>query len=217
MSARVIGWFGVASFVLVVVGTAFEPLWDAPGTNASSREIDAYVGANRDGFLGSIFTYTLAMSLFFVFAVGLWAWLRERPGVDAALATLYGAGAVSLTTLLLAGFVPVFVMAYRAPGVEPARELYDLSFGVLAISGAPTAIALGAYAAIVIAARPLPLWTAWFAIVGAVAHVVLLASFLITDGFFSLEGGVIVAIPGTLFFWYLATGVAMIARPVTRP
>jgi hypothetical protein len=52
--------------------------------------------------------------------------------------------------------------------------------------------------------------TVWLAVLAAVAHVVLLFSFVPDDGFFSLEGGVIVAMPATLFFWMLATAVALL-------
>ena len=44
----------------------------------------------------------------------------------------------------------------------------------------------------------------------ALAHLVLLASLVITSGFFSLEGGVIIAIPAVLFAWILGTSIAMI-------
>jgi hypothetical protein len=47
--------------------------------------------------------------------------------------------------------------------------------------------------------------------VAAAAHVVLLGSFLVTEGFFSLEGQVITAIPATLFVWIIGTSIAMLA------
>jgi hypothetical protein len=47
--------------------------------------------------------------------------------------------------------------------------------------------------------------------IGAAAHVVLLASFLVHDGFFSLEGQVITVIPATLFVWILGTGLSLLA------
>jgi hypothetical protein len=43
------------------------------------------------------------------------------------------------------------------------------------------------------------------------AHLVLVASLLITSGFFSLEGGVTIAIPATLFVWITGTSMAMMA------
>jgi hypothetical protein len=103
------------------------------------------------------------------------------------------------------------VLLYREADVSDPRLLYDLAFGLLAMSGAPTAVALGSYAALVYRAGYLPRWTALLALVGATAHVVLLASFVVTDGFFSLEGQVITAIPATLFMWIIGTGIAMLA------
>jgi hypothetical protein len=117
---------------------------------------------------------------------------------------------VSLTVLVFAGFVPMFALAYRAPGVASARELYDLSFGLLAVSGVPTALALASYAVIAVRASEVATWTGWVAVLGAVAHVVIAASFLLPSGFFSLEGGVIVAVPVTLFLWILATSLSLV-------
>jgi hypothetical protein len=88
--------------------------------------------------------------------------------------------------------------------------LYDAAFGLLAMSGAPTTLALGAYTALVLRSGVLPQWTALLAALGAIAHVALFASFVVRDGFFSLEGEVILVIPGTLFIWTGATGIAMI-------
>ena len=113
--------------------------------------------------------------------------------------------------LLLAGFTAFFVLVYRDADVGDPRLLYDLTFGLLAMSGAPTAIALGSYAALVLRSTGLPRWTAWLGVVGALAHVALLASFVVSEGFFSLQGQVITAIPATLFAWIIGTGIAMLA------
>lgn len=90
------------------------------------------------------------------------------------------------------------------------RLLYDIAFGLLAMSGAPTALALGSYAVPALRTGPVPRWTGLIAALGAVAHVALLASFVVTGGFFSLQGAVIIAIPGTLFAWIVGTSVAMV-------
>jgi len=113
-------------------------------------------------------------------------------------------------TLLLVGFTAFFLLAYRDGEVGDPRLLYDLAFGLLAMSGAPTAIALAAYAALVRRSAVLPRWTAWLGVLGAVAHVLLFASFVVSEGFFSLEGEVILAIPATLFAWIIGTGIAML-------
>jgi len=122
----------------------------------------------------------------------------------------FAIGLVAFVTLLFAGFTSFWVLVYRAPGVSDPRLLYDLAFGLIAISGMPTALALGSYAALIFLGGPAPRWTAWLAVLGALAHVALLASFVVADGFFSLEGGVILAVPATLFAWIVGTGIAML-------
>jgi hypothetical protein len=54
------------------------------------------------------------------------------------------------------------------------------------------------------------------AAVAALAHLVLFASLAITSGFFSLEGGVTIAIPATLFAWVIATSIVLLRTGVTR-
>jgi hypothetical protein len=134
--------------------------------------------------------------------------VREETG-ESLLSVCFLFGLVSFVTLLFAGFTLFWVLIYRAPGVSEPKLLYDLAFGLLAMSGAPTALALGSYAALAFRRERLPGWTAVLAAVAALAHVALFASFLTTSGFFSLEGGVVIAIPGTLFAWIVGTSIAM--------
>jgi hypothetical protein len=65
---------------------------------------------------------------------------------------------------------------YRIPEASEPRLLYDLSFGLLAMSGVPTALALGSYAALAFRSAQLPTATAWLAAIAALAHLMLLAS-----------------------------------------
>jgi hypothetical protein len=153
---------------------------------------------------------TTAVGLWLVFGVGVWLWLRETTSSESVLSVCFLVGLVSFVTLLLAGFTVFFVFVYRAGEVSDPRLLYDLSFGLLAMSGAPTALVLGSHAAQVFRGGRLPDWTAFLAAVAALAHLVLLASLLITSGFFALEGGVTIAIPATLFAWILATSIVLL-------
>jgi hypothetical protein len=200
------GAIGLVSFALIAVAGLLEPLWDVPGTTASGDAVRSYLAANRDGFIGALTVYAFGMALFVVFAAALWGHLRP---FDPEIALVFVIGASALAVLVFAGFVPMLVLAYRAPDVSSPRELYDLCFGLLALSGAPTAIAMGAYVSVVWRTRALPLVTAWLAVLAALAHIVIVFSFVPRSGFFSLEGGVIVAIPSTLFLWLLATSLAL--------
>jgi hypothetical protein len=152
---------------------------------------------------------TAAVGLWLLFGVGVWLWLRETTSRESILSVWFLAGFVSFVTLLFAGFTCLFALVYRAPEASDPRLLYDLAAGLLAMSGIPTALALGSYAVQVFRDNRLPGWTAWVAVVAALAHLVLLASLLITSGFFSPHGGVTVAIPATLFAWITGTSMAM--------
>ena len=213
-AVRQAGWAGVLCFVLILAAFLVSPLWDLPPTSAPGAEIAAYTHDHRGQLIAAMLVYGLAMALFLFFAAGLYAWLKRREPPPGVLSTAFGFGAVSLTTTVFAGFVAFCVLIYRVRDPAVAGTLYDLTFGLLAFSGLPTAVALGAYAGLVIPGRTLPAWTGWFAALTALAHVAIAASFAFSNGFLSLEGAAIVVIPTTLFLWVLVTGVALVRVPV---
>jgi hypothetical protein len=209
--ARTLGLLGLAGFALIALGGLIEPLWDMPGTEASGEEVLAYVAANRSGFIATLLMYVVGMSLFLAFCAGLWAWLR-RAGASEPLAAAFALGAVSLVTVVFAGFAVCLVLAYRVDDLsaDTARLLYDLCFALLNLSGAPTAVALAAFCALVLRGRHLPSVVGWLAGIAAAAHVLILASFIPESGFLSLTGGVIWAVPATMFAWFAATSAALV-------
>lgn len=208
-SIRLAAFAGIVSLVPGIAGVLIDRMWNFPGTGATASEIASFAGAHRSALLIAMFLTTIAVVLWLVFGVGVWLWVREACGGDGLLSTCFLLGFVSFVTLLLAGFAVFFVFVYRAPNAPDPHLLYDLSFGLLAMSGVPTALALGSYAALAFDNSYLPTWTGWIAVVAALAHLVLFASLAITSGFFSLEGEVTIAIPSLLFAWILATGIAM--------
>jgi hypothetical protein len=202
----------VLGFVLASAGSAVvSPLWSFPGTQSTAAEIGAFLVAHRTALLAAMVLNTAGVSLWLVFGAGVWLRIRQAAGAESLLSASFAFGFVGFAMLIFAGFVSFFVLTYRAHDVSDGRLLYDLTFGMLAISGAPTAVALGSYAVLIFRAGHLPRWTAGLAALAAAAHVLLLASFLITSGFFSLEGQVITAIPATLFVWIIGTSIAMLA------
>jgi hypothetical protein len=211
---RVAGAAGVLGVALAGFGSGVLGLFDGgsivsfPPTQSSAAEVAAFVASHRPTELGAMLLTTVGVALWLVFGAGVW--LRLREGGESLLSASFALGLVAFVTLIFGGFVPFFVLAYRSGYGDQARLLYDLTFGMLAMSGVPTVMATCAYAAHVFRSGGLPRWTAWLAGVAAAAHVVLLASFLVTRGFFSLEGQVITAIPATLFIWILGTGIAML-------
>jgi hypothetical protein len=210
-STRIAGVAGVLGFVAAAAGNvAPGHIFEVPGTHASAAEITNYLAADRTSALVAMLLNTAAVTLWVAFGAGVWVRLRDATGGESLLSACFAFAFVAFVTLIFAGFVPFMVLVYRGHSVTDAKLLYDLTFGLLAMSAAPTALALWSYAAIVLRTGAFPRWTAWLAVIGADAHVVLLASFVVTGGFFSLQGQVITAIPATLFVWILGTGVAML-------
>jgi hypothetical protein len=211
---KLAGLAGLVSIALGIAGAIVDEMQTFPRTGASASEIAGYVDAHRSALLVAMVLSTIAVGLWLAFGVGVWLWLRETTGSVSVPSVCFLAGLVSFVTLLLAGFTAAFVLFYRAPNAPDPRLLYDLGFGLLAMSGVPTALALGSYAAQVLSDSRLPAWTAWLAVVAALAHIVLLTSLVIPSGFFSLEGGVIIVIPAMLFAWITGMSIVLLrAKP----
>jgi hypothetical protein len=210
-TARITAVFGLASFAgIAVAAVVAPPLWEAPDTSASAVEIAKYVQEDRGRTIASLLIYSVAMGLFLCFAAGLASWLRRFEPEPRPLSTAFAFGAVVLVALILAAFVTASVGAYRPQEPPVAQALYDVTFGLLALSGIPTAVCLGAYAGLVFQGGRLPRWTAWLAVLGALAHLLIAASFVSRTGFLSLEGEVIIVVPATFFAWIAATSAALL-------
>jgi len=208
-TTRLIGLAGLFCFDLIVVATFIAPpLWNAPGTRSSAKAVALYGQHNATRITVSLFVFSVAMGLFLCFAGGLWSWFRHREGSPQTLSSIFAFAAVTASVLILAGFVPTYLLGYRIQPASVAGALGDLTFGLLALSGIPTALFLAVYAALVIRLGGLPKWTAYLAIVGACAHILIAASFLSHGAFLSLESEVIVWVPATFFVWILAVSAS---------
>jgi hypothetical protein len=205
---RVAGLAGVLGVSLGSVAGLVDQMWRFPATESTTREIAAFAHSHRTALLIAMLLNIAALLLYLAFGAGVW--LRLRRGAENYLSACFALGLASFVTLLFAGFTPFALLAYRAPDPSDARLLYDAAFGIIAMSGAPTVLALGAYTVLVLRTDELPRPTAVLAAVAAVAHLALFASFVIREGFFSLEGPVIIVIPATLFAWIASTSIAML-------
>jgi hypothetical protein len=185
-------------------------MWNFPGSGVTGAEIAAYTHANRPALLIAMVLTSLAVCLWLPFGAGVWRRLCGSRAGDGLLPACFLAGLAAFVGLLLAGFSAFVLLVYRAPEASDPKLLYDLSFALLAISGLPTALAMGSFAALILADPVLPGWTAWLALLAGLTHLLLLASLVVASGFFSLEGGVTIAIPATLFAWIAATSVALL-------
>jgi hypothetical protein len=203
---------GVLGIVVPSFAVLILPIWDFPGTADSAAQVAKFAATNRGDLQAVMVLYTVGVTLWLVFGAGVWARLRAATDTDSIVPTCFAAGLIGLVTLLLAGFTAFDVLVYRPANATEARILYDLAFGLLAMSGMPTAVALGAYAIGIYRLRILPRHTAHLAVVASIAHVVLLLSFIAAKGPFSLEGPMITVVPAFLWAWILVTGLTILRR-----
>ena len=200
--ARVARWAGTLGVLIPAVAIPIYPIWFFPSTQASGAEIARWAAAHHDRLVITQLLYTVGVGLWLVFGAAVWTHLRNRLPAGSPLAAGFGAGFVGLVVLVLSGFTVFDVQIYRPHSAELSTLLYDLAFGMLAMSGVPAAVALGCFAIAVYRYRLLRRSTAHVAAVAAVAHVFLLVAFVAPTGPLSLQGFLVVwGIPLLLFAW----------------
>ncbi len=203
---------GILGIVIPALGLAVLPIWQFPGTASSGAEIVSFVQDNRSALQVVMVLNTLGVTLWMVFGVRVSAALRSAGRDSNELAPYLAAGLVGFVALLLAGFSVFDVLVYRPPAPDVAGVLYDLTFGLLAMSGMPTTVALLAFAAATYRSHVLPRHTAHLGALTATVHLALPLSFVIDRGLLSLEGPVITVVPAFLWAWILVTAIAMLRR-----
>jgi uncharacterized membrane protein YhdT len=206
---RVARWFGTVGFALPALTLAAYPIWAFPGTQTSGADVARWAVINHDRLVVTMVLNTVGVTLWYVFGAGVHAYLRHRLPARSLLPMCFTASFYGCVTLLLAGFTAFDILLYRDHSPETTILLYDLTFGLLAMSGMPTVVALTAFAVAVYAHHALPRYTAHLALAGAAVHPLLLATFIVRDGPLSLEGIAITAMPAFLFTWILGTALAM--------
>jgi hypothetical protein len=210
MSNRLVGLSGVLSFDLIAMSIFVARHC---GTHRRLALLPALSPPTQDGTrLESrcrSFSSAWLWDCSSVFAAGLWSWFRQQEPVPQPPSSILGLAGIALVALILSGFVPMCLLAYRSEPASIAGLLADISFGLLAVSGIPTAVFLAAYTALVLRLGCIPRLTACIAGAGAGAHVLIAASFLSHGAFLSLESGVIVWVPATFFEWILATAAVL--------
>lgn len=214
-AATIGGWSAVAATAIAVGVTAFAPLWLFPSTSADGAVVARYLADHRGPIQAMMLGYTLAVTLWLVFGAGVLARLRAIAAPTSMAPGAFAVGLGGFVTLLLAGFTAFDIAVVHPSGPAATELLYDLAFGLLAISGLPTAVALIAYAGVAYRSAVGSRRSAHLAALTAAAHLLLPLSFIVRSGFFSLEGLDIVVIPALLWIWIADTGVGLLRQSRT--
>ena len=175
--------------------------------------VAAWAAAHHDRLVATQVLYTVGVASWFVFAGAVWTCLRNRLPASSPLAAGFGVGFVGCATLILSGFTVFDLLLYRSRSAELSTLLYDLAFGLLAMSGIPTVVALGCFAAAVYRHHVLRRSTAHVAAVAAAGHVLRPVAFIAPAGPLSMQGFMVVwGIPLLLFAWIGHTAQAITSR-----
>ncbi|MHA3024457.1 hypothetical protein ACXPWS_29810 [Mycobacterium sp. BMJ-28] len=213
-AARAARWAGTLGVLVPAAAIPVYPIWAMPQTGTAGADIALWAGAHHDRLVATQVLYTIGVGLWLIFGAAVWTHLRQRLPTASTLPTGFGLGLVGLVTLILSGFTAFNLMLYRPHSAEVTALLYDATMGLLAMSGVPTAVALGCFAIAVYRYRVLRRSTAHLAAIAAAAHVALLAAVIAPTGPVSLQGFLTVwGIPLLLFLWIGHTAQAIAAHP----
>ena len=103
---------------------------------------------NHDRLIVTMLHNTVGVTLWFVFGAAVYAVLRDRLPTRSMLPMCFAASFFGCVTLLLSGFTEFNLLLYRRHSAETSILLYDLTFGLLAMSRMPTVVALGSFAVV---------------------------------------------------------------------
>ncbi len=213
-AARIARWTGTLGVLIPTAAIGVYPIWLSPNTRASGADVAHWAATHHDRLVVNQVLYTVGVALWLVFGAAVRTQLRSRLPADSMLPTSFIAGMLGLVASILGGFTAFDLLLYREWSAELTTLLYDLTFGMLAMSGIPTVVALGSFAVAVYAHRALPRSTAHAAVLAAGGHLLLIVAFIAHDGPLSLQGWATVwAIPLLLFAWIGHTARAMPRGP----
>jgi hypothetical protein len=134
-SARVARWAGLLGVYIPAAAIPIYPIWLVPSTQTSGTDIARWASTHHDRLVITQVLYTVGVGLWLVFGAAVWTHLRNRLPAGSPLATGFSAGLVGLVTLILSGFTAFDLLLYRPRSAESSTLLYDLTVGLLAMSG----------------------------------------------------------------------------------
>lgn len=136
-------WAGTFGFALPAITLVVYPIWSFPETQTSGTELALWAATHHDRLVVTMLLNTAGVTLWLIFGAAVWTYLRDRLSARSTLPACFAAGLIGCVILLLSGFTAFDLLLYRHHGAETSMLLYDLTFGLLAMSGMPTVVALG--------------------------------------------------------------------------
>ncbi len=180
-SSRTAGWSGIAAIVLIIGGFG---MMSANGLNGdpelpASAVADMVKQEIPAAAKAGLFLDVAGSVLFMIFAVGLWARLRQAEGDPGGVSMLVLVAAVLANAAAVgdkAGFCAITLRAGRGLEASDAQVIYALIAAFFLLFRAFTGLLAGAAAIVALRTSALPRWTAWLGIVLAGASALAVAA-----------------------------------------
>ena len=212
--ARWTRYGGIAGLLYVVVAVVAGTLTGVPPTTEASDDVfkEFFIEKN-DLLVAQAWMYALAAPLLLLFALAVRVILRKSDTVG-NLGDLFLVGITVIVGLLLVAMAMQIVIARAADRLDADTvRVFGAGFGLVLIAMwgfVMAAIAL-AYAIGAFTDGVLPRWTAWLAIVAAIANVVGTVGVFVGSGPFSIEGAFTAWAPAlSVTVWVVGTSIALL-------
>lgn len=206
MTARALGWLGLALAASGAVGWLISPL-DMPD---ASGELVSHVAEHRTEILLYAYLGVLGTAAQLVFFVGL----RDVAG-DAERVRFWGRlGLLAMlveVAVVSTAFALFAVLAHLEPGPDVAAALRDSAWLFIDLAAGPvTSVGLMGLAIALVRSGVVDRWLLPLTAVVAVAHLLVAAAFA-REGFLSPDGGIAIIVPLLFFSWFAAVGAPLAA------
>jgi hypothetical protein len=201
---------GALSVILLFVGQGISGGGNSPDLTKSRAEHVAWLAkrhATTAGYAGDMVAL-VGILLLIVFAVALWAVLRDGDETGVTAMTALGAGIAS-AIIKLASVPAAFAVYWRNDqGFDPqlATALLDMNDAAFVLTWALDALMLGAAAVVIFRAGVLPRWLGWLGAVAATLSIVSVPVATKVPPF-----GILLT-----FVWMVGTSVVLTRRSLRR-
>jgi hypothetical protein len=168
--------------------------------------------SNKTMLLLAFLLLWMGTACFLWFLAALRAYLsryEERLSATAFVAGLVAMGVVLVTTIAPASFAAV---SSPAGPTAAMRAWFSVGKLALVLTGAPSAVLIGAASIVILRRAALPRWTAWLGFLAIAVNVIGLAAIFETHGPLAPSGPLGVAGAGLIMCWILAIAGTMRGR-----
>jgi hypothetical protein len=200
--------------LVVVVIVAVFLTGSPPKPSDGDAAVKAYLVDKRGAYLAQAVMIAIGLGLFAWFVAVVRGVLHRAGGEMHMVDVFYGAALISIAVMLVAGALTIGLVYKALPGTNEgtARMVFDMSGAMFTLAGAVWAVGAFAFAAVVMATKALPRWTAWMAEAWGVTSLASIFMVLSKTGGFSLEGWFAFVPFALSMVWVLGTSIALL-RP----